>query len=163
MVVTDYFKQKEKQQLYQIRQQLLRTPDYTAHITSFDLKNLRHLCYMIVGDIDLNSIQYLWIDVILSNQQNHQRKKSTILQTSEICERASYILAIFDYHIRPPGNENEENYKHVKDRMEIADDGIILGFGKDMFSTEIEYKERVEKITVYQFLTYLLNGWLDPD
>ncbi|CAO3652934.1 unnamed protein product [Cunninghamella echinulata] len=44
--------------------QLVETPDYKAHVTSFGLHHLLKLCKHIPMEQDLKGIQYLWIDGI---------------------------------------------------------------------------------------------------
>ncbi|KAI9300972.1 hypothetical protein BJ944DRAFT_14180 [Cunninghamella echinulata] len=79
-------------------EQLVKTPDYIAHITSFHLRSLAQLCHYIKQETDLKEIQYLWIDAISVDQLNNERKKDTILKMSEIYKRATYILAVPDLH-----------------------------------------------------------------
>ncbi|ORZ07407.1 hypothetical protein BCR42DRAFT_397319 [Absidia repens] len=71
---------------------------YTASITSFDLEDFYYLCGAMAGDPDLCSIQYVWVDVICVDQVNHERRKATIYQMSNIYEHAAYILAVPDLH-----------------------------------------------------------------
>ncbi|CAO3649886.1 unnamed protein product [Cunninghamella blakesleeana] len=82
----------------EVTEQLVKTPDYIAHITSFDLSHLRFLCCHINQEPDLKEIPYLWVDAISINQLNHARKKETILKMSDIYKRATYILAVPDLH-----------------------------------------------------------------
>ncbi|ORZ07411.1 hypothetical protein BCR42DRAFT_442739 [Absidia repens] len=71
---------------------------YTASITSFDLEDFYNLCGTMAGDPDLCSIRYVWVDAICMDQVNHERRKATIYQMSNIYERAAYILAVPDLH-----------------------------------------------------------------
>ncbi|CAO3637790.1 unnamed protein product [Cunninghamella blakesleeana] len=80
--------------------QLVETPDYTAHITSFDLYDLKRLCLYIIYEPDLCDIEYLWVDAISVDQQNHTRKKETILKMNQIYQKATYILTVPDLHWR---------------------------------------------------------------
>ncbi|CAO3652225.1 unnamed protein product [Cunninghamella blakesleeana] len=59
----------------EVPEQLLQTPDYVAHIISFDMASLINLCYLIYDEPDLKDIQYLWVDAISVDQQNHLKKK----------------------------------------------------------------------------------------
>ncbi|CAO3651561.1 unnamed protein product [Cunninghamella blakesleeana] len=95
------------------REQLLKTPDYTAHITSFDLHLLYWLCRYINHEPDLKDIPYLWIDAISVDQQNHARKKDTILKMNQIYKKASYILAVPDLH-EGYLRKNTANYEILK-------------------------------------------------
>lgn len=45
----------------ELNEQLVKTSDYTAHITSFHIDDLKDLCYLIMGDSELNKIPYLWM------------------------------------------------------------------------------------------------------
>ncbi|ORZ07189.1 hypothetical protein BCR42DRAFT_496074 [Absidia repens] len=71
---------------------------YLASITSFDLNDFYWLCTMMTKEPDLASIQYVWVDAICVDQTNHERRKATIHQMSNIYERATYILAVPDLH-----------------------------------------------------------------
>ncbi|CAO3637556.1 unnamed protein product [Cunninghamella blakesleeana] len=82
----------------ELDEQLVETPDYTAHVTSFDLWHLSSLFSFIQYDNDLSNIDYLWIDAISVDQQNHTRKKETILKMNQIYQKAAYILAVPDLH-----------------------------------------------------------------
>ncbi|CAO3652102.1 unnamed protein product [Cunninghamella blakesleeana] len=82
----------------EMEEQLLETPDYTAHVTSFHLSHLENLCKHITNEPELKEIRYLWIDAISVNQQNHERKKETILKMNQIYQKASFILAVPDMH-----------------------------------------------------------------
>ncbi|CAO3651984.1 unnamed protein product [Cunninghamella blakesleeana] len=83
----------------EMNEQLVKTPDYTAHITSFDINDFKLLCRYIEKEKDLKKIRYLWIDAISVDQHHHVRKKETILKMNEIYKRASFILAIPDLHV----------------------------------------------------------------
>ncbi|ORZ06470.1 hypothetical protein BCR42DRAFT_427188 [Absidia repens] len=72
--------------------------DYTASITSFDLKDFYKLCNMMTHETDLKSIKYVWVDAICVDQVNYERRKATIYQMTNIYERASYIVAVPDLH-----------------------------------------------------------------
>ncbi|CAO3637170.1 unnamed protein product [Cunninghamella blakesleeana] len=83
----------------ELNEQLVVTPDYTAHITSFKLNDLVHLCAHINNEPDLKQIPYLWLDAISVDQQNKERKKETILKMNQIYKNATYILAVPDLHM----------------------------------------------------------------
>ncbi|CAO3638494.1 unnamed protein product [Cunninghamella blakesleeana] len=93
----------------ELNEQLLKTPDYTAHITSFNLVDLKLLCKSIKSDPELKEIPYLWIDAISVDQHNHSRKKDTILKMNQIYKKATYILAVPDLHysylLKHPANK----------------------------------------------------------
>ncbi|CAO3637736.1 unnamed protein product [Cunninghamella blakesleeana] len=82
----------------ELNEQLVETPDYTAHITSFRLYDLSWLCKNIKSEPDLCDIGYLWVDVISVDQQNKEGKKETILKMNQIYQYATYILAVPDLH-----------------------------------------------------------------
>ncbi|CAO3601393.1 unnamed protein product [Absidia cylindrospora] len=71
---------------------------YTACVTSFDLEDFFYLCATMAGDPDLCSIQYVWVDAICVDQVDHERRKATIYQMSNIYEHAAYIVAVPDLH-----------------------------------------------------------------
>ncbi|CAO3651972.1 unnamed protein product [Cunninghamella blakesleeana] len=106
----------------ELQEQLVETPDYTAHVTSFDTSNLIDVCCMIKEEPHLKEIPYLWIDAVSVDQKDHARKKETILIMSDIYKNASFILAIPDLHWyylkKNPANEEVMDliYKH-KDRI----------------------------------------------
>ncbi|CAO3650071.1 unnamed protein product [Cunninghamella blakesleeana] len=91
--------------------QQVQTPDYTANVTSFHLKDFMTVCKHIKKEPDLKEIQYVWIDAISVDQQNDERKKETILKMNQIYKYATYILAVPDLHWRHlkniPGNQKE--------------------------------------------------------
>ncbi|CAO3637480.1 unnamed protein product [Cunninghamella blakesleeana] len=68
----------------ELSEQQEETIDYTAHVISFDLEDLKSLCYNIGNDPDLKEIDYLWVDAISVDQHNHARKKETILKMNQI-------------------------------------------------------------------------------
>ncbi|CAO3637982.1 unnamed protein product [Cunninghamella blakesleeana] len=84
----------------ELNEQQIETPDYTAHITSFHIDDLRVLFKYILREPDLKEVPYLWIDAISINQQNHSKKKESILQMNQIYKNATYILAVPDLHKR---------------------------------------------------------------
>ncbi|CAO3638502.1 unnamed protein product [Cunninghamella blakesleeana] len=84
----------------ELDEQLVETPDYTAHITSFDLYHLNVICLCIKREPDLKNIPYLWIDAISVDQQKHRKKKEIILKMNQIYKNATYIVAVPDLHKR---------------------------------------------------------------
>ncbi|CAO3653395.1 unnamed protein product [Cunninghamella echinulata] len=139
-------------------EQLVKTPDYTAHITSFHLRSLAQLCHYIKKETDLKEIQYLWIDAISVDQLNHERKKDTILKMSEIYKRATYILAVPDLHYEylryNPANryllDLVEKYRKII-YMDILNDGSLVNVdnAKD--------EEIKNKYKTHQLLNYFIN------
>ncbi|CAO3637732.1 unnamed protein product [Cunninghamella blakesleeana] len=106
----------------ELNEQQLETPDYTAHITSFDLVDFCLLCEYISNEPDLKDIKYLWIDAISVDQQNKKGKKKTILKMNQIYKKAAYIVAVPDLHkeylLKNTANEEimnliEEKYKNI--------------------------------------------------
>ncbi|CAO3648789.1 unnamed protein product [Cunninghamella echinulata] len=163
-------------------EQLLKTPDYKAHITSFDLWDLGVLCEHIRKEPDLKDIQYLWVDAISVDQQNHERKKETILQMSNIYKRATYILAVPDLHLRHL-KINPANFTFlacIERHCRIIYQDIHKSIQSDIKQEEKEEKEeRVEKESdekdeedkllelqkiqdiknAYHYLAFLLEDW----
>lgn len=72
--------------------------DYTAHVTSFALKDLYNLCKMIMSEPTLKDMKYLWLDAICIDQLDEHRKKTTIYRMTDIYSQANYILAVPDLH-----------------------------------------------------------------
>ncbi|KAI9300523.1 hypothetical protein BJ944DRAFT_291634 [Cunninghamella echinulata] len=111
------------------------------------------LCTYIWNESDLKEIQYLWIDAISVDQQNHERKKETILKMSEIYKKAAYILAVPDLHFRYLWNNpaNKEILELIEKYNEVIYEEIR---NKDESEKIIiEEKSKSEKKT-YQLLKY---------
>ncbi|CAO3637862.1 unnamed protein product [Cunninghamella blakesleeana] len=115
----------------ELKEQLVPTPDYTAHITSFNLNDLIYLCFYIQYEPDLCNINYLWIDAISVDQNNDTKKKDIILNMNQIYKNASSVLAIPDLHreylLKHPANKEiiinllEKKYSNIIFK-EIAND-----------------------------------------
>ncbi|CAO3637286.1 unnamed protein product [Cunninghamella blakesleeana] len=97
----------------ELNEQQVETPDYTAHITSFELDDLMNLCLYVKKETDLKEIDYLWIDTISINQQNEKKRIETILKMDQIYQNATYILAIPDLHLHYL-RKNPANNKVIK-------------------------------------------------
>ncbi|CAO3637294.1 unnamed protein product [Cunninghamella blakesleeana] len=138
--------------------QYVETPDYTAHITSFGLYDLRLLGLYIGYEPDLKDIRYLWIDAISIDQQNHTRKKETILQMSQIYKRASYILAIPDLHTqylcKYPANKEIINLLKYKYNATIRDEIVN---NKHSSSTNPTKQQHTNNDETYSFIQKLKN------
>ncbi|KAI8078884.1 uncharacterized protein BX664DRAFT_369288 [Halteromyces radiatus] len=96
-------------------EQIVLTPDYNAHVTSFAIADLITLCGQILlwnhqeyekepdddddDIVDNNTDRYLWVDAISVDQMNHANKKSTTHRMTEIYNRAELIIAVPDLHI----------------------------------------------------------------
>ncbi|KAI9308532.1 heterokaryon incompatibility protein-domain-containing protein [Cunninghamella echinulata] len=141
----------------ELREQQVQTPDYTAHITSFNITDLTTLLSFIRKEHDLKNIQYMWIDAISINQQNDVTKKETILKMTEIYQNATYILAVPDLH-RTYLNKNPANLDSLN---------LIYQNGKTIYENilnnnstahgGIEENENLKK--AYKFLEYLIIDW----
>ncbi|CAO3652884.1 unnamed protein product [Cunninghamella blakesleeana] len=79
-------------------QQPIQTPDYIAQVTSFYLLDFIYLCQLLTNEPGLKDIPYLWIDAISINQEDHAKKRATLLNMNQIYKRATFILAIPDLH-----------------------------------------------------------------
>ncbi|CAO3637472.1 unnamed protein product [Cunninghamella blakesleeana] len=159
----------------ELNEQQVETPDYTAHITSFDLVDLKNLCQNINKEPSLKKIRYLWIDAISVDQQNEEKRKKTILKMNQIYQNATCILAIPDLHkeylLKNPAN------KEILDLIYYKYSKIIYD---DIYNYQHEYQQQqqdtlVERIEnkiqgndefknnelkkVYQFLAYLIEEW----
>ncbi|CAO3651517.1 unnamed protein product [Cunninghamella blakesleeana] len=119
----------------EVEEQLLKTPDYTARITSFYLYHLAKLCKYINHEPDLKNIPYLWIDTISVDQQNQKRKKDTILKMSQIYEMATYVLAVPDMHYRYlcDNTANQDVFKLILENG----DKIFLDIYNTIYSSTI--------------------------
>ncbi|CAO3654066.1 unnamed protein product [Cunninghamella echinulata] len=173
----------------EMNEQLVQTPDYRAHVTSFDLRMLAALCKCIKKEPDLKNIQYLWIDAISVDQQNHERKKETILQMSEIYKKATYILAVPDLHgahlWKNPANK--DTIILIRKHRKAIYKGILNNSNNDHHQLINENEKRKKEKnnhnknnhdhyrhatndkeiqtenedikTAYQFLAYLVEDW----
>ncbi|CAO3637659.1 unnamed protein product [Cunninghamella blakesleeana] len=110
----------------ELKEQLVETPDYTAHITSFDLFHLILLCSFIKKEPKLKEMDYLWVDAISVDQQNKEGKKETILKMNQIYKKASYILAVPDLHLtyllKHPENSEISNLIYFKYKKTIYEE-----------------------------------------
>ncbi|CAO3627662.1 unnamed protein product [Cunninghamella echinulata] len=141
----------------ELREQQVQTPDYTAHITSFNLSDLTTLLYFIKKEHDLKDIQYMWIDAISVNQQNHEKKKETILKMTEIYQNATFILAVPDLH-RTYLNKNPANIDSldlIYQNGKTIYEGILNN--NSTVHEGIEENENIKK--AYKFLEYLIMDW----
>ncbi|CAO3637838.1 unnamed protein product [Cunninghamella blakesleeana] len=165
----------------ELNEQLLKTPDYTAQITSFRLFHLIQLCKYIKNEPDLKEIPYLWVDAISVDQKHHARKKETILKMNQVYKRATYILAIPDLHryylMKNTANKNImdliSKYKNViYDSLSIINNHYHSSSSSSSITTtsiitnenenKIKEKEEInyeELMKVYQFLAYLIEDW----
>ncbi|CAO3652142.1 unnamed protein product [Cunninghamella blakesleeana] len=153
----------------ELNEQLVKTPDYTAHVTSFDVELLIDVCYCIKYNPDFRRIPYLWIDAISVDQHDRLRKKETVLKMSDIYKKATYILAIPDlywnYLSKNIANQEviELIYKH-RDRIhqEIghsSTDSMYNTNNTISNSTQDTKNQNDELKRAYQFLAYLIDGW----
>ncbi|KAI8328715.1 hypothetical protein BC941DRAFT_444370 [Chlamydoabsidia padenii] len=94
----------------EVPEQLVETPDYIAHVTSFALSDLEILCGQILASNDFTnedddnettkkSLEYLWVDAISIDQQNEKARKATIRQMNRIYHHSTLILAVPDLHL----------------------------------------------------------------
>ncbi|ORZ07429.1 hypothetical protein BCR42DRAFT_153273 [Absidia repens] len=73
---------------------------YLASITSFGLDSLFKLCRTMTKEVDLKNMDYVWVDAICVNQGDYEKRKATIYQMTNIYERANYVVAVPDLHLR---------------------------------------------------------------
>ncbi|CAO3610531.1 unnamed protein product [Cunninghamella blakesleeana] len=142
----------------ELTEQLVETPDYVAHITSFDKDHLIRLCQHIQREPDLQHIPYLWVDTISVDQSNHERKKETIRQMSSIYIKANYIVAVPDL-----------NFKHLM--LNPANEYFILltyKYSEQIYKSffrpdnQLRYIDEGEEKNLklaYKFLHYLVDAW----
>ncbi|CAO3588428.1 unnamed protein product [Absidia cylindrospora] len=98
------------------------TLDYIASITSFDLQDFFLLCEMMMQEVDLRSMKYVWVDAICVDQTNDERRKATIYQMTNIYQHANYILAVPDLHagyLRSTMTKNEQVMECITEESEF--------------------------------------------
>ncbi|CAO3645255.1 unnamed protein product [Cunninghamella echinulata] len=144
--------------LGELSEQLCKTPNYTAHITSFELNDLVILCEFIKKDPCLKDIQYLWIDAISVNQLDDKRKKDTILKMSDIFKTATYILAVPDLHRQHlyKNPANKEAFDLIMNHSKVIYTNIFNSI-QSTNENKIEENEAIK--SAYQFLAYLIEDW----
>ncbi|CAO3635736.1 unnamed protein product [Cunninghamella blakesleeana] len=153
----------------QVNEQLVKTPNYTSSVTSFDLFHLRDLCNCIRREPDLKHIQYLWIDAISMNYyHDEKKKKSTIHYLTQIYQKASYILAVPDLHLKSLlNNPSNRYYIHLVEYYRNNIYQYLLSSSSSLPLSEatpttvkliddINHKELKE---AYDFLQYLVDDW----
>ncbi|CAO3638482.1 unnamed protein product [Cunninghamella blakesleeana] len=147
----------------ELNEQLVKTPDYTAHITSFNLNDFNRLCQFIHGDPDFEDIQYVWIDAISVDQRNKEAKKNTILKMNQIYQNASYILAVPDLHkgYLEKNTANIEVIDLIEKNKETIYHDIYNHQQQQDSKMKLENKimEYDELKKAYQFLAYLMEDW----
>ncbi|CAO3651670.1 unnamed protein product [Cunninghamella blakesleeana] len=141
----------------EVIEQYVETPDYTAHISSFNLIQLISLCKYINHEPDLKEIKYLWIDAISVDQRNQSGKKETVLRMNQIYEKATYILAVPDLHIGYLW-KNTANYEMMKlitftNSTYTSNHSLIEKFKNKIKVNKKELKK------AYSFLAFLIHGW----
>ncbi|CAO3637544.1 unnamed protein product [Cunninghamella blakesleeana] len=142
-------------------EQLVKTPDYIAHVTSFDLKDFKSLCMFIKKRSDLKHIRYLWIDALSVDQQDQSSKKETILKMNQIYKRATYILAIPDLHLKYLW-ENPANMTFIQFMQKYSSliyHDIINDYERSNHQVEMLDEDNEEINQAYLFLDYLISDW----
>ncbi|CAO3638566.1 unnamed protein product [Cunninghamella blakesleeana] len=169
----------------ELNEQSLETPDYTAHVTSFNLEDLVNLCKYITYEPDLKHIGYLWIDSISVNQHNYSSKRESILQMNQIYKNASYILAVPDLHkgylLKNPANREMLDYiniykvtvykeifyrQHQQHKQQQQQQYTLIKKIKnkmkgneDLQKKGVDENNDIQKKKIYQFLAYLIDDW----
>ncbi|CAO3601413.1 unnamed protein product [Absidia cylindrospora] len=90
---------------------------YLASITSFGLDSLFQLCRTMSEEVDLKHMDYVWIDAICVDQTNYEKRKATIYQMTNIYERANYIVAVPDFHLRHLESVSKKNAEIIQGSM----------------------------------------------
>ncbi|KAI9301090.1 hypothetical protein BJ944DRAFT_239544 [Cunninghamella echinulata] len=139
----------------ELNEQLVKTPEYTAHVTSFAKDDFEILVDFIKKEPDLKEIRYVWIDAISIDQQHHNRKKETILQMSEIYQKATYILAIPDLHLKYLYNNpaNDDALRSILLNSKTIYESILNGVD------DISMHDNKSRKKAYEFLAYLVADW----
>ncbi|CAO3630612.1 unnamed protein product [Cunninghamella blakesleeana] len=144
---------------------LLKVTDYIAHTSSFALYELKTFIHYIYHAPDLKGIPYLWIDAISIDQKNHVKKKEAMFKMNQIYERASFILAVPDLHLRCLRDTDLwESIIAMKDYHDIIYHQII-NHDHEKIHTISNHNEKNNVITEdglkkqYQLLAHLLEAW----
>ncbi|CAO3601407.1 unnamed protein product [Absidia cylindrospora] len=93
---------------------------YLASITSFGLNSFFQLCRTMTMESDLKHMDYVWIDAICVDQNNYEKRKATIYQMTNIYERANYIVAVPDLHLRHLERVNKKNTEIIQGSMKYG-------------------------------------------
>ncbi|ORZ06459.1 hypothetical protein BCR42DRAFT_472729 [Absidia repens] len=143
--------------------------DYLATITSFDLEDFYSLCSAMTYEPDLKSIKYVWVDAICVDQTNYARRKATIHQMSNIYEKATYILAVPDLHLRYLMIVYEKDEKLIRDTYSEYSDYIyhlIQGNTEQLHTLDKTFldktyapKDSTLRELLANYTTYLANGF----
>ncbi|CAO3630791.1 unnamed protein product [Cunninghamella blakesleeana] len=162
----------------ELEEQLLKTPDYTAHITSFDLWDLKKLCTFVKYEPELKKIPYLWIDAISIDQFNPSKQKETLLKMNLIYKKSSYFLAVPDLHLKcikksSPTTDQifqliRKHNKQIYKEISSHDTSIIVNNEKKRKEKKKRERERERSIEIgvqeemnraYQYLAFLIEDW----
>lgn len=101
----------------ELQEQLVKTPKYTAYVTSFDIEDLYKLCNYI--KVNFNK-SYLWIDSISINQLDWENKKQTIYRMNEIYKNAEKVICVPDLHKKYLINNDVNNLCYTFLRKNIS-------------------------------------------
>ncbi|ORZ06419.1 hypothetical protein BCR42DRAFT_456398 [Absidia repens] len=93
---------------------------YLASITSFGLDSFFQLCRTMSQEVDLKDMEYVWVDAICVDQTNYEKRKATIYQMTNIYERANYIVAVPDFHLRHLESVNKKNAEIIQGSMKYS-------------------------------------------
>ncbi|CAO3637066.1 unnamed protein product [Cunninghamella blakesleeana] len=156
----------------EVPKQYVKTPDYTAQVTSFSLSDLFELIFYIRKEPDLKEIPYIWIDAISMDQQNPYHLKSTLYHMSTIYKRATYLLAVPDLNLEclKINIANQLSIDIIMKNNQLIYDSLQRYFHHSSISKKkgmTKMLNSIYKITTskddlklaYDFLQYLLDDW----
>ncbi|CAO3601290.1 unnamed protein product [Absidia cylindrospora] len=120
---------------------------------------------------DLQSIQYAWVDAICVDQTNYEKRKATMHQMSNIYEKATYILAVPDLHLRHLTNVSEKDKKLIMDTYFEYSDYIyhlIQGNTDQLHTLDKTFLDHIKapkdatlRELLGNYTTYLANGFTE--
>ncbi|CAO3652640.1 unnamed protein product [Cunninghamella blakesleeana] len=144
----------------EVVEQLVQTPDYTAHVTSFNLNDLISLYFFfyIQNDPDIKNIPYLWVDAISRNDTFDIYKNNNIIHKD-----------IFHSFIGKSNNDNKNTISNFIPNtanqpysiVQVLTSRIIIKENeklKEMNELKMQMKKD-ELRKAYEFLVYLIDDW----
>lgn len=155
-------------------EQLVQTPDYIAHVTSFLLQDLFVLCSYIKKTFN---IPYLWIDGISINQSDFENKKQTIYKMDKIYSIAEKVICVPDLHKEYllMNIANVEYYIFLKSNISIFKKILndiqlqkMLTYyieGNDNILSKIKLYIKLKKLNINKinyilnWIIYIINDW----
>ncbi|CAO3600985.1 unnamed protein product [Absidia cylindrospora] len=135
---------------------------YLASITSFDLDSFFLLCRTMTAEVHLKHMDYVWVDAICVDQTNYDKRKATIYQMTNIYERANYIVAVPDLHVRHLENVNKKNAEIIQETIKYSTYlyHLIHGNTKQLVACDEAFLNE-QRVPTDPHLRYLLTNYTD--